>query len=75
MISIQGGIMEKKIFIEGMSCEHCVKRVKDTLKAIKKVKEVNVEVGMARVALKKDISDDFFTNVIEDLGYRVIKIE
>ena len=67
--------MEKKIFIEGMSCEHCVKRVKAALKAIKNVKEVNVAVGIATINFKKDISDEVLTTVIEDLGYQVIKIE
>lgn len=38
--------------IEGMSCEHCVKRVTDALKALKGVKKatVNLEAKSAEVA-------------------------
>ena len=36
--------MTKKIYIEGMSCSHCVGHVEEALKEICGVKEVTVEL-------------------------------
>ena len=31
--------MTKKVYIEGMSCQHCVNRVKDALNAVEGIRD------------------------------------
>ena len=71
-----GNKIIKTIFIEGMSCGHCSKRVEDTLKSIDGVKSVSVslEEKKAEVVLKKDISDKILKSSIEDIGFEVVEI-
>lgn len=64
----------KTIFIEGMSCGHCAKRVEEALKAVKGVKSVNVslEEKKADVVLKIDISNEILKAAVEDVGFKVV---
>ena len=61
-------MLGKKIIvnIEGMSCNHCAKRVEDGLKALDNVKsvKVNLEKKNATITYKNEIK-----NVINELGY------
>ena len=72
-----GNKIIKTIFIEGMSCGHCSKRVEDTLKSVDGVKSVLVflEEKRAEVVLKKDISNEILKTAIEDIGFEVIEID
>ena len=67
----------KTIYIEGMSCGHCSKRVKEVLKNIKDVKsvKVNLEAKKAVVALKNDIENEILKTAVEDIGFQVINIK
>jgi len=70
--------MKKMVIkIEGMSCSHCQKRVEEALKRQKEVKEVEVDLRekKAEVVLNQDIDERKMKELIEDLGYEVIKIE
>jgi len=69
--------MKKKIHIEGMTCQHCYNRVKNTLEEISEIKDVhvNLEEGFALIELASDIDDSFLTEVIDEAGYDVTKIE
>ncbi|SHJ45158.1 heavy-metal-associated domain-containing protein [Tepidibacter formicigenes] len=69
--------MEKKIFIEGMSCGNCVKHVKEALKEIDGVKEVevNLENKYAKITIDKEVSNDTIKEIIYDAGYDVKNIE
>ena len=40
---------EETLHIEGMSCGHCVRAVRETLQDVPGVKVENVEIGTARV--------------------------
>ena len=66
-----GNKIIKTIFIEGMSCGHCSKRVEDTLKSIDGVKSVSVylEEKKAEVVLKTDIDNEILKQTIEDIGF------
>ena len=68
-------MMKKKIIIEGMECEHCVKHVKEALKEIEDVAvvEVNLEEGTAEV--ETQIEDEVLKEAIEEAGYDVVDIE
>ena len=63
---------ETKIQIEGMSCQHCVMRVKRALEGLNGIKDLDVTVGQANVTfdeaklLKKDIED-----AIVKAGYKI----
>ncbi len=69
--------MKKKLFINGMSCMHCVKRAQNALKEVDGVAEaeVNLEGKFAVVELSKEVSDDTLKKAIEEAGYEVTAIE
>lgn len=66
----------KEILIEGMSCMHCVKKVETTLKSIKGIKQVtvNLEDKKAIVVMKQEISNETLKNAVEELGFEVKEI-
>ena len=68
--------MNKKISIEGMSCQHCVNHVKEALKEIGAENiDVNLDKKIATAQLKDDVDDKKIKLAIEDAGYDVVKIE
>lgn len=69
--------MTKKIYIEGMSCSHCVGHVEEALKEICGVKTVSVDLQqkLATVELAHEVEDEKFKSAIDDVGYEVVKIE
>ena len=71
-----GNKITKTIFIEGMSCGHCSKRVEEALKSVKRVKSVAVslEEKKADVVLKNDISNEILKSAVEDVGFEVVDI-
>jgi copper ion binding protein len=68
--------MNKKVYIEGMSCGHCVKHVEEALKELSGVKSVNVslEGKVADLELTEDIAEEKIKDAIDDAGYEVVKI-
>lgn len=68
--------MTKKIFIEGMSCGHCVNHVETALKGIPGVNsaKVNLEGKYAIVELDNEIDAEQIKEAIEDAGYEVTGI-
>lgn len=69
--------MKKKVFIEGMSCMHCVNRVTKALEDIPGVKSVKVDLSenQAVVELDHDVDDEVFKTAVYDAGYDVTHIE
>ncbi|WHH59981.1 copper ion binding protein [Petroclostridium sp. X23] len=69
--------MTKTIYIEGMSCGHCVGHVEEALKEICGVKAVSVDLQkkFATVELAHEVEDEKFKSAIDDAGYEVVKIE
>lgn len=68
--------MNKTVKIEGMSCQHCVKRIEKALNALKGVQAtLSLENKSARLILKKEIDEKLIRSAIEDLGYKVIEIQ
>ena len=67
--------MKKKIFINGMQCEHCVGHIKDALSSLEGVIAVEVNLSGKYALVDTDISNEKLTEVIEDEGYDVVKIE
>ncbi|HHW23047.1 MAG TPA: heavy-metal-associated domain-containing protein [Clostridiaceae bacterium] len=68
--------MIKKITIEGMSCQHCVRHVREALEELAGVKtaKVNLESKTAEVELDQDVDDEKIKAAISDAGYEVTSI-
>jgi len=67
---------ETKIFnVEGMSCMHCVKAVKDSVESLSGIGKVEVDLAGKKVVVeyeadKVNIQD--IKDKIEDAGYEVV---
>ena len=70
-------MLKKVVYIEGLSCSNCQKRVEEGLKKQREIKEVKVNLRekKAELILNSNISDNLLTRIIEDLGYDVKRIE
>lgn len=68
--------MKKLIKINGMSCSHCVKHVKDALEEMDQVLDVNVnlEEKNAIIDCKEELEDKKIKEIIEEVGYDVLEI-
>lgn len=69
--------MRKKISIEGMSCGHCVKHVKEALSELNGVTnvEVNLEGKFAILEANVDVNDERIKAAVDDAGYDVTGVE
>ena len=70
--------MEKKLLIEGMSCNHCVNHVKTALTEDIKgidVKEVNLDGKYALVDMADGVNEDELKAIIADLGFELKAIQ
>jgi heavy metal translocating P-type ATPase len=74
---IEENIMNKSLTIEGMSCMHCVKRVKEALSAVNGVSavEVNLEKKRAEISLSAPVNDETLIDAITAAGYKCISIK
>ncbi|MFQ3574566.1 MAG: heavy-metal-associated domain-containing protein [Thermodesulfovibrionales bacterium] len=64
--------MNKVLNIEGMSCQHCVRRVRSALEAIKGIKAVDVSIGMASVEYDEtSVNESVIIDAITKAGYKV----
>ncbi len=59
--------------IEGMSCQHCVMRVKKALDGANGIVESKVEIGSANVSYDEaKIRKEDIVSAIEKAGYKVV---
>ena len=66
--------MEKIIYIDGMSCAHCCRRVENALNELDGVTAtVNLEEKCATLTLTKEVSEDAIREAIEDAGFTLVK--
>lgn len=65
----------KKVLIEGMSCGHCVRHVKEALEELKGVSKVEVDLASKTATIEGDVTDAEIKAAIEDAGYDVVRIE
>lgn len=64
---------EVVIRIEGMSCQHCVMRVKKALDSLSGITESNVEIGSAAIKYDESkITRENINSAIEKAGYKVV---
>lgn len=64
------------IKIQGMTCEHCVRTVKNALLSVERVSdaEVSLSDGVAEVKLSGEVRREDITKAVEEWGYRVVSI-
>ena len=64
------------IKIEGMSCEHCANKVKNTLMNIDGVKGIKVNLSKKEAIISSDnkLNKDIIKKLIENLDYKLIDI-
>ena len=70
-------VMEKTLHVEGMMCEHCVKRVKKALEGVEGVEEavVDLDAGTATAKLSRDVPNEALKAAVVDADYEVTGIE
>lgn len=66
-------MIKKLVEIDGMHCEHCQKKVEDTLYSIPEVEEVTVSLSgkNAKITLNEEVNDMIIANLINSAGYKV----
>ncbi len=64
-------IMEKKLSVEGMMCQHCVAHVKKALEGVDGVEEavVDLDAKSAVAKLSADVADEALVGAVVDAGY------
>ncbi|MDE7181755.1 MAG: heavy metal translocating P-type ATPase [Clostridia bacterium] len=69
--------MKKIVYVDGMCCEHCAKRVEKALSAVEGVVSADVKLKkkLAVVRSREEIDDASITAVISEAGYTVTSIE
>jgi copper chaperone len=63
---------EVSIIIEGMSCQHCVNRVRKAVEALEGIKHLDVAIGLVKVTFDEGkVSKNAIEKAIAAVGYRV----
>lgn len=69
-------IGQKRVLIEGMTCEHCKNRVENALNRLEGVSaKVNLKKKTAVVSMEKEVEDMQLQKAVEQAGYKVIQIQ
>lgn len=65
--------MEQTMTVKGMTCEHCVKAVKNSLMEIPKVEKVDVELATGKVIVHYQGEQNLskWKAAIDEAGYEV----
>ena len=64
---------EGAIKVEGMTCMHCVGRVKKALEALKGIRESDVRIGLVKVTFDENsLKREEIEKAIADAGYKVV---
>jgi copper chaperone CopZ len=67
--------MKKTLSIEGMTCGHCVARVKGALSEVQGVARAEVDLGKKLAVVEGAVLDDALLQAaIAEAGYRVVGI-
>ncbi len=67
--------MKKTLLVEGMSCGHCEKAVKNALNEVEGVTTVEVDLATKKVEIEGEgLNDILIKGAIEEAGYEVVEI-
>jgi copper chaperone len=64
----------KHVIIEGMACRNCAAMIEEALCRIDEIEKVRVDVEDGYADVIGAVSDEKLTEVINDLGYKVVDI-
>ncbi|QIB27766.1 heavy-metal-associated domain-containing protein [Caloranaerobacter azorensis] len=69
--------MTKVLFIEGMSCNHCIMAVKKALSEVEGVTSVDVDLESKKavVEFSKEVGENILKDAVIKAGYEVVSIE
>ncbi len=68
--------MIKKFKVDGMTCSHCEKSVKEALGKIEGVTDVSVNLDTKIVEVKgNNLDENIIKSAIDDIGFEVSSIE
>lgn len=69
--------MIKIIELDGMSCQNCVRHVKDALLEIENVStaQVNLDNKTVTIEYEGKVENSLLDEIINDLGYRITSIK
>ena len=66
----------KKLIVNGMTCGHCEKSVKEALLKLDGVTNVSVNLKTKEVLVEgKDLADEIYKDTIDSIGFEVSSIE
>ena len=67
-------VAETTLKIEGMSCQHCVMRVRKAVGELPGVSEADVSIGSARVRYDESkVKKEDIRQAVEKAGYKVLR--
>lgn len=67
--------MKRQLTIEGMTCGHCVARVKAALSGVRGVTAADVDLGKKTAVVEgSDLDDALLTAAVADAGYEVVAV-
>jgi copper chaperone len=68
--------MRKKLWIEGMSCAHCVKHVQEALQAVEGVQAVTIDLKEKTAVLEliPEVETEKLKAAVEEAGYDLKRI-
>ena len=68
--------MTRTLTIDGMSCQHCVMRVKNALEELEGVQSahVDLEKKTADVEMKQDVDESALFRAVQEAGYTAVSI-
>ncbi|MGL4336282.1 MAG: heavy-metal-associated domain-containing protein [Turicibacter sp.] len=66
--------MEKKLLIEGMSCQHCVSHVKEALLELSGVSSVEVNLEGKFAVIETSCDNELLRATIDEAGYDLKEI-
>ena len=65
--------MKIVLTVEGMSCGHCEKAVKDAVGDLAGVTKVDVDLGSKKVEIEgSDLNEEEIKETIEEAGYELV---
>lgn len=69
--------MEKKLSIEGMTCNHCVGSVDKALRAVPGVTDVKVDLASKSAVVQAGdaVTDAALSDAVNDIGFDVVGIK
>ncbi|OLS03449.1 heavy-metal-associated domain-containing protein [Tissierella creatinophila] len=68
--------MKKTLIVEGMSCSHCENAVKNALRELPEVLDVEVDLAQNKVEVEgSDLEDSRLKEAIDEAGYELVSID